>query len=113
MSIAILGAGAFGTALAVALSANGPVTLWARDTGWGRANPRLPGVTLTLVEPAGIAAALHGHPALSRVIYPGLIAHPQHDLAARQMPGGFGGMVTVVLDGDLDKFIEASLKAGL
>lgn len=46
MSVAILGAGAFGTALAVALCANGPVTLWARDTRWGRANPRLPGVTL-------------------------------------------------------------------
>ena len=46
MSIAILGAGAFGTALAVALSANGPVTLWARETSWGRDNPRLPGVTL-------------------------------------------------------------------
>ena len=46
MSVAILGAGAFGTALAVALSANGPVTLWARDIGWGRDNPRLPGVTL-------------------------------------------------------------------
>lgn len=46
MSIAILGAGAFGTALAVALSANGPVTLWARDIGWGRDNPRLPGVAL-------------------------------------------------------------------
>ncbi|SNR23275.1 NAD(P)-dependent glycerol-3-phosphate dehydrogenase [Paracoccus sediminis] len=51
MSVAILGAGAFGTALAVALSANGPVTLWARDTGWGRDNPRLPGVSL----PGGIA----------------------------------------------------------
>ncbi|WP_347140015.1 NAD(P)H-dependent glycerol-3-phosphate dehydrogenase [Paracoccus sp. SSK6] len=46
MSVAILGAGAFGTALAVALAANGPVTLWARDTSWGRDNPRLPGVTL-------------------------------------------------------------------
>lgn len=46
MSIAILGAGAFGTALAVALSANGPVTLWGRSTGWGRQNPRLPGVIL-------------------------------------------------------------------
>lgn len=46
MTVTILGAGAFGTALAVALSANGPVTLWARDTGWGRDNPRLPGVTL-------------------------------------------------------------------
>lgn len=46
MTVAILGAGAFGTALAIALSANGPVMLWGRDTGWGRQNPRLPGVTL-------------------------------------------------------------------
>ena len=48
MSIAIIGAGAFGTALAVALSANGPVTLWGRDTGWAgtRENPRLAGVSL-------------------------------------------------------------------
>ncbi|WP_312524845.1 NAD(P)H-dependent glycerol-3-phosphate dehydrogenase [Paracoccus sp. (in: a-proteobacteria)] len=46
MSTAILGAGAFGTALAVSLAANGPVTLWGRDIGWGRVNPRLPGITL-------------------------------------------------------------------
>ena len=44
--ISILGAGAFGTALAVALAANGPVTLWGREIGWGRDNPRLPGVRL-------------------------------------------------------------------
>lgn len=31
MSVAVLGAGAFGTALAISLSRNGPVTLWARD----------------------------------------------------------------------------------
>lgn len=42
----ILGAGAFGTALAVALAAKGPVTLWGRLGGWAqiRENPRLPGV---------------------------------------------------------------------
>lgn len=44
--IAVLGAGAFGTALAVALSTVAPVTLWGRETGFGRDNPRLPGVTL-------------------------------------------------------------------
>lgn len=48
--IGVLGAGAFGTALAVALTANGPVTLWGRRIGWGhetpRLNPRLPGVPL-------------------------------------------------------------------
>ncbi|MCF2906000.1 NAD(P)-dependent glycerol-3-phosphate dehydrogenase [Octadecabacter sp. CECT 8868] len=31
MKIAVAGAGAFGTGLAIALAANGPVTLWARD----------------------------------------------------------------------------------
>lgn len=44
--ISVIGAGAFGTALAVALTAKGPVTLWGRETGWGRENPRLPGVPL-------------------------------------------------------------------
>lgn len=44
--VAILGAGAFGTALAVAMASHGPVTLWGRDVQWGRDNPRLPGVTL-------------------------------------------------------------------
>jgi len=44
----VLGAGAFGTALAVALAANGPVTLWGRRLDWAssRENPLLPGVTL-------------------------------------------------------------------
>ncbi|NHF73725.1 NAD(P)H-dependent glycerol-3-phosphate dehydrogenase [Paracoccus xiamenensis] len=44
--ISVLGAGAFGTALAVALSAKGPVTLWGRRLPEGRATPRLPGVTI-------------------------------------------------------------------
>ena len=44
--IGILGAGAFGTALAVALTANGPVTLWGRRIDWQGENPRLPGVAM-------------------------------------------------------------------
>ncbi len=36
-----------------------------------------------------------------QVIYPGLPSHPQHALAKRQMRGGFGGMVTAILDRDL------------
>ncbi|MDX5359311.1 MAG: NAD(P)-dependent glycerol-3-phosphate dehydrogenase [Rhodobacterales bacterium] len=52
----VLGAGAFGSALAVALAANGPVTLWGRRLDWAssRENPLLPGVilpdTITLTE---------------------------------------------------------------
>ena len=52
MSVAVLGAGAFGTALAVALSVNGPVTLWGRRIEWQGQKPLLPGVTL----PEGVAA---------------------------------------------------------
>jgi O-succinylhomoserine sulfhydrylase len=37
---------------------------------------------------AQLAGALHGHPALSRVIYPGLPDHPQAELSARQMETG-------------------------
>lgn len=50
-----------------------------------------------------IARWLETRTGIARVIYPGLIAHPQHELAARQMHGGFGGMVTVILDGDLER----------
>ena len=39
-----------------------------------------------------IAARLAGHPAVRRVLYPGLAGHPGHDLAARQM-SGFGTMI--------------------
>lgn len=44
----IFGAGAFGTALAVALSAKGPVSLWGRGLDWAetRENPKLPGVKI-------------------------------------------------------------------
>ncbi|SCY81220.1 NAD(P)H-dependent glycerol-3-phosphate dehydrogenase [Paracoccus tibetensis] len=44
--IAVLGAGAFGTALAVALAAKGDVTLWGRRIDWQGENPRLPGVAV-------------------------------------------------------------------
>jgi len=47
-----------------------------------------------------IARRLEGRSDVTRVIYPGLESHPQHDLAKRQMHG-FGGMVTVILDRDI------------
>jgi cystathionine gamma-lyase len=48
-----------------------------------------------------VAHWLEDRKGVARVVYPGLISHPQHDLAARQMNGRFGGMVTAVIDGDL------------
>ena len=49
-----------------------------------------------------IAQFLEEHPAVERVIYPGLASHPQHALARRQMASGYGGIVTAVLRGGLD-----------
>ena len=42
-----------------------------------------------------LASKLVGHPALSTVLYPGLADHVGHDVAARQMKGGFGGMLSI------------------
>ena len=60
MSVSVLGAGAFGTALAVALTANGSVTLWGRQIDWQGENPRLPGVAMpdTLTVTQDLDAAL-------------------------------------------------------
>jgi cystathionine gamma-lyase len=49
-----------------------------------------------------LAKWLQRHPALQRVIYPGLKSHPQHALAARQMDG-FGGMISIEVKGGLKK----------
>jgi cystathionine gamma-synthase len=46
-----------------------------------------------------IATHFQAHPALTAVLYPGLASHPGHEVAARQMSGGFGGMLSIRLAG--------------
>lgn len=46
-----------------------------------------------------IAQHLERHPAIRAVLYPGLPSHPGHAIAARQMSGGFGGMLSIRLAG--------------
>lgn len=43
---------------------------------------------------------LEAHPAVEKVLYPGLASHPQHAVAAKQMRG-FGGMITFYVKGGL------------
>jgi len=47
---------------------------------------------------AAVVAVLTGHPAVARVLYPGLADHPGHDVARRQM-ANFGGMVSFIAAG--------------
>ena len=49
-----------------------------------------------------LAEFLEKQPAVARVNYPGLLSHPDHELAKRQMPGGFGGMLSFELKGGLE-----------
>jgi cystathionine beta-lyase/cystathionine gamma-synthase len=44
-----------------------------------------------------IAQFLEDHPGVTRVLYPGLESHPQHDLAQRQMRDS-GGMISILMD---------------
>lgn len=46
-----------------------------------------------------VATYLEAHPRVTRVYYPGLPSHPQHELALRQM-SGFGCLFSFELDGD-------------
>jgi cystathionine gamma-lyase len=48
-----------------------------------------------------LAQWLEAQPQVARVHYPGLESHPQHELAKRQMRGGFGGMISLELRTDL------------
>jgi cystathionine beta-lyase/cystathionine gamma-synthase len=45
-----------------------------------------------------LAQFLEGHPKVRQVFYPGLKKHPGHEIAIRQMQGGFGGMLSFDLD---------------
>ena len=54
------------------------------------------------VESARILAdRLEAHPAIEKVIYPGLKSHPGYELAARQMKGP-GGMISAVVKGGVE-----------
>ncbi len=49
-----------------------------------------------------LARRLATHPKVARVHYPGLPEDPGHESAARQMAGGFGGMLSIVVAGGAD-----------
>jgi cystathionine gamma-lyase len=50
-----------------------------------------------------LAEFLNADRRIRRVLYPGLPSHPGHDIALRQMDGGFGAMLSFEVDGDFAK----------
>jgi cystathionine gamma-synthase len=74
----------------------GPFEAWLLQRGMRTLFLRVHRASQTALE---IATRFRGHPALTAVLYPGLPDHPGHEIAARQMHGGFGGMLSIRVAG--------------
>ena len=74
----------------------GPFEAWLLQRGMRTLFLRVRRASQTAMA---IASHLEGHPALTAVLYPGLAGHPGHQIAARQMDGGFGGMLSIRMAG--------------
>jgi cystathionine gamma-synthase len=60
-----------------------------------------------------IAEHFAGHPRIVAALYPGLASHPGHAVAARQMHGGFGGMLSIRVAGGERAAIATAAKVAV
>ena len=74
----------------------GPFEAWLLARGMRTLFPR---VLTASASAAAIAAHFEAHPGVLQVLYPGLSSHPGHAIAARQMQGGFGAMLSLRIQG--------------
>src|SRR6266513_3220482 len=74
----------------------GPFEAWLLQRGMRTLFLRVHRASDSALE---VATYFRGHPALTVVLYPGLPDHPGHEIAARQMHGGFGGMLSIRVAG--------------
>ncbi len=70
----------------------GPFEAWLLLRGMRTLYLRVRAASATALA---IARHFAGHPKVSAVLYPGLESHPGHGVASRQMPGGYGGMLSL------------------
>ncbi|MCB9591286.1 MAG: PLP-dependent transferase [Sandaracinaceae bacterium] len=75
-----------------------PVTAMLIGRGARTLGLRMRRASATALE---LAVRLDAHPAVERVLYPGLSSHPGHAVAARQMRSGFGALVAFEVEGGL------------
>ncbi|HEV7371371.1 trans-sulfuration enzyme family protein [Arenibaculum sp.] len=85
----------------------GPFEAWLLLRGMRTLYPR---VRTQCANALDLARALEGYPGVEEVLYPGLESHPHHEVARRQMEGGFGGMLSVRLSGGERAAIEVAAR---
>jgi cystathionine gamma-synthase len=74
----------------------GPMEAWLLLRGMRTLHLR---VAASCRNAQAIAGRLLSHPRVTHVLYPGLVTHPGHRIAAKQMQGGFGGMLSLRIKG--------------
>jgi cystathionine gamma-synthase len=88
----------------------GPFEAWLLLRGLRTLDVRVKTQAATALS---IAARLAAHPRISHVLYPGLVQHPGHAVAARQMSGGYGAMLSIRLKGGEPAAIAAAARVRL
>jgi cystathionine gamma-synthase len=74
----------------------GPFEAWLLLRGMRTLFVRVPAQSLAALR---IAGYFEGHPGVEEVLYPGLPSFAGHKVAAGQMKGGFGGMLSIRVKG--------------
>ncbi|MDE2162785.1 MAG: aminotransferase class I/II-fold pyridoxal phosphate-dependent enzyme [Alphaproteobacteria bacterium] len=72
-----------------------------------------PRVRMAAANAQTLAHQLAANPHVSRVLYPGLPEFPGHAVAARQMKGGFGGMMSIRVKGGERAAIATAAQVGI
>ena len=83
----------------------GPFEAWLLLRGMRTLFPR---VRMQAANAQAIAERLAAHPEVARVLYPGLPDFPGHAIAAKQMTGGFGAMLSIRMRGGETAAIAAA-----
>ena len=86
----------------------GPFEAWLLQRGMRTLFVRVRRASETALT---LAQQLEGHPALKAVLYPGLPSHPGYEIAARQMQGGFGGMLSIRVAGGEEQALAVAAAA--
>ncbi len=83
----------------------GPMEAWLLTRGMRTLAVRVERAAANALE---LARWLEAQPGVEAVLYPGLASHPQHAIAARQMVGGFGGMLSIRTGGGSERAIAVA-----
>jgi cystathionine beta-lyase/cystathionine gamma-synthase len=116
MGGAVIGGGGAGTALVDAIRHEAMVNVGGAISPFNAWLIMRGSVTLPMrmrthcANAMALAEFLEQDPRVAYVAYPGLASHPQHEVAARTLDGGFGGMLAFAVRGDAgvqNRFVAA------